>query len=171
MKRKKRGRLKGTKDKKPRIRRNPREIALGLTKEQVKEERERVERVAKAKRFMDMEEARKNRIERLKMMAGNKTGSYQKAQIKLAIKSARIVKAAARKEFTRTIRQKLREFMWRQKRFADTGELVAKIRRDAAIEAAKDPLPDRGLYRKAKNIEAKKSETQPDSRLDPMLSI
>jgi hypothetical protein len=166
------GGRKGIKDKKPRFRRSRREIALGLTEEQAREERERVKRVAKAEEFMKREEAEKKRIEKLKMAAGNKTRFSRKTSAVPKIKRARIAETAPRKkEFRQIIRQKLREFMRQQRRFANSDDLIAAIRKNAAIELANDPLINRDLYRKSKIAEKKESENQPSPGFDSTLSI
>jgi len=128
---KRRGRPPGIKEAKPRFKRTKKEILLGLNEEEAREKREEEARIAEAQKIMNKEEARKTRVEKLKLMAGNKSDAP-----KIRQKAEKKPKKKPEKLFTR------------RRIFADTEEVLARIRKNAQKEVDADPL----LRRRSPNL-------------------
>ena len=105
----------------PRLRRTKSEIARDLTKQQAEAERETNALIK----------------------------TLQKQHDEACGRKKKPTSAKTKEEILKTRRQKLRKFMREQANFADTNEVLAKIRRNANIDVAADLLFER-LYRKIK---------------------
>jgi nicotinamide mononucleotide adenylyltransferase len=138
----------------PRFRRTHDEIAMGLNRETAEAARKEVERIEKIQKEYNKAVARKNRIERLKLLAANKSDNPKEKPIpqmpvaKTREKKKNRIKAKIKAKEKRT------EFFERLDRkgckYQNVEEIVARIRRNAAMEVAADPLLNRDLYKKTK---------------------